>query len=113
MKYLLSILFFSTIGNLFAQKLIKTDEETINSLEQNLSYLASDRLEGRLMGSRGEKLAYDFLIDNFQSLGLTPKGSDDGFLQAFTLSKLSYNNVSFSSLSNCVNLSIKSIVLGP
>jgi len=96
MKYLLSILLFSLFGNLFAQKLIKTDEETINSLEQNLSYLASDRLEGRLMGSRGEKMAYEFLIDNFQSLGLAPKGTDGGFLQAFTLNKLSYNNVSFS-----------------
>lgn len=96
MKYLLFILLFSAFGNLFAQNLIKTDEETINSLEQNLSYLASDRLEGRLMGSRGEKLAYEFLIDNFQSLGLTPKGSDGGFLQSFTLSKLSYNDVSFS-----------------
>lgn len=95
MKYLLSILLLSTIGNSFAQKLIKTDEETINSLEQNLSYLASDRLEGRLMGSRGEKLAYEFLIDNFQSLGLSPKGNDGGYLQAFTLSKLSFNNVNF------------------
>jgi hypothetical protein len=95
MKYLLSILLLSTIGNSFAQKLIKTDEETINSLEQNLSYLASDRLEGRLMGSRGEKLAYEFLIDNFQSLGLSPKGNDGGYLQAFTLNKLSFNNVNF------------------
>lgn len=95
MKYLLSILLLSSFGNLFAQKLIKTDEETINSLEQNLSYLASDRLEGRLMGSRGEKLAYEFLIDNFQSLGLTPKGNDGGYLQPFTLNKLSFNNVSF------------------
>lgn len=109
MKYLLSILLFSAFGNLLAQKLIKTDEETINSLEQNLSYLASDRLEGRLMGSRGEKLAYEFLIDNFQSLGLTPKGTDGSFLQAFTLNKLSYNNVSFSMKRKSFELNLTAI----
>lgn len=96
MKYLVSILLFSAFGNVFAQKMTKSDEDIINSLEQNLSYLASDRLAGRLMGSHGEKLAYEFLIDNFQSLGLTGKGTDGSFLQAFTLNKLSFNNVSFT-----------------
>ncbi|MFY7734318.1 MAG: M20/M25/M40 family metallo-hydrolase [Bacteroidia bacterium] len=96
MKYFVSILLFSIFGNVFAQKIIKSDEDIINSLEQNLSYLASDRLAGRLMGSHGEKLAYEFLIDNFQSLGLIGKGTDGSFLQAFTLNKLSFNNVSFT-----------------
>jgi hypothetical protein len=96
MKYLVLILLFSLFGNVFAQKIIKSDEDIINSLEQNLSYLASDRLAGRLMGSHGEKLAYEFLIDNFQSLGLIGKGNDGSFLQTFTLNKLSFNNVTFA-----------------
>lgn len=96
MKYLLSILLFSCSGQLFSQKLIKTDEEIINSLEQNLSYLASDRLEGRLMGSRGEKMAYEFILDNFQSLGLSPKGNNGSYLQEFALNKLSFNKVNFT-----------------
>jgi hypothetical protein len=96
MKSRIFILVFSFLHfSIFAQQLIKSDEETISSVEQNLSYLASERLEGRLMGSRGEKLAYEFLIDNFQSLGLTPKGNDGGFLQEFELKKLSYNNAEF------------------
>jgi len=109
MKYLVSILLFSVFGNAFAQKILKSDEDIINSLEQNLSYLASDRLAGRLMGSHGEKLAYEFLIDNFQSLGLIGKGNNESFLQPFTLNKLSFNNVSFAMSKKSFELNLTGI----
>lgn len=51
-------------------------------LKQWVEYLASDALEGRLTGSQGEKLAFDFLSDKFQQWSLTP-ASEGKFTQAF------------------------------
>ncbi len=80
---------------LSAQTLPKPDEEILRSLEHNLSYLADDHLEGRLVGSRGEKLAYEFIIENFQSLNILPKG-EQGYLQAFTIHKVAVKQSYFS-----------------
>lgn len=76
-----------------AQTLPKPEAEILRSLEHNLSYLADDHLEGRLVGSRGEKLAYDFIMENFQSLNLLPKG-ENGFLQPFRISRIACNKAS-------------------
>ncbi|MFY8190951.1 MAG: hypothetical protein ACOVK9_08290, partial [Bacteroidia bacterium] len=81
-----TLLFFG-FGSTQAQTLPKPDADILQSLEHNLSYLADDHLEGRLMGSRGEKLAYEFIIENFQSLNILPKG-EQGYLQGFTLNKI-------------------------
>ncbi len=78
---------------LVAQKLPKPEEEILQSLEHNLAYLSDDHLEGRLIGSRGEKLAYDFIVENFQSLNLLPKG-EIGFIQSFQLKKIACKNAS-------------------
>jgi|694.fasta_scaffold98774_2 hypothetical protein len=83
---LLALLFIG-FGSNQAQTLPKTEADILQSLEHNLSYLADDHLEGRLMGSRGEKLAYEFIIENFQSLNISPKG-EQGYLQSFNLNKI-------------------------
>ncbi len=48
-----------------------------NALKDNLSIIASDAMEGRFTGSRGQKMAAAFIADHFERLGLTPinKGS--------------------------------------
>ncbi len=74
-------------GSSHAQNLPKAETDVLKSLEHNISYLADDHLEGRLMGSRGEKIAYEFIVENFQSLNILPKG-DDGYLQRFYLQKI-------------------------
>lgn len=82
-------------STLYGQALPKSDEDIMQSLEHNVSYLADDHLEGRLIGSRGEKLAYDFLSENFQSLNLLPKG-EQGFIQTFSIKKVSIKQASLS-----------------
>lgn len=54
------------------------------SLKENLSIIASDAMEGRLTGSRGQKMAAAFIADHFESLGLEAvnKGS---YYQPFSL----------------------------
>jgi Tol biopolymer transport system component len=50
------------------------DEEYSNpkNLKKHISYLASDALKGRLTGSKEEKVAANYLIKEFKSLGLKP-----------------------------------------
>ncbi|MCF8426874.1 MAG: M28 family peptidase [Bacteroidia bacterium] len=87
----LALLISPLAGKLSAQTLPKSEKDILISLEHNLGYLADDHMEGRLIGSRGEKIAYDFIIENFQSLNILPKG-ENGFVQSFKLKKVSCKN---------------------
>jgi hypothetical protein len=59
--------------------------QTFNDAEirAHIEYLASDKLEGREPGTKGERLAYTYIERAFKSYGLKPMGSK-GFLQAFS-----------------------------
>lgn len=52
----------------------KTDKKLMRQFQQDVGYLASDALEGRATGSRGETLAADFLIKRYQQLGIPAFG---------------------------------------
>ena len=70
-----------------AQKLKKRDKIIIDSLQSEIGFLASDRLEGRRTGTPGEKLAYEYLSDQFKKIGLVPKGDNNSFVQAFEINE--------------------------
>ncbi len=55
-------------------------------LKKHISTLASDEFGGREPGTKGEELARNYIIKEFKSIGLTPKGSKE-YLQAFTFTK--------------------------
>ena len=61
-----------------------TDTETSlsNNFKKHIEYLASDELEGREAGSEGEKKAASYVASNFESFGLSPKGTE-GYYQEF------------------------------
>ena len=65
-------------------KLSKADQAMITNLQSHISYLASDKLEGRRAGTNGEKLAGEYISQKFKEIGLQPKGSD-GFFQSFEI----------------------------
>jgi len=52
------------------------------SLKNDVTFLASDELEGREIGTTGEKKAAAYIVDRFQAIGLSPAGTD-GFYQRF------------------------------
>ena len=52
-------------------------------IQEDVTYLASDELEGRQTGTSGEKKAAKYIQNRFKELGLAPKGTQ-GFLQPFT-----------------------------
>lgn len=49
----------------------------------DIVYLASDYLEGRETGSTGEKLAAEYIVHRFSEIGLSPKGENGSWYQAF------------------------------
>jgi len=54
---------------------------TANSLRADVSFLASDSLEGRDTPSRGLDIAGEYIASQFRRLGLEPAG-DDGYFQS-------------------------------
>ncbi len=86
MKYCF-LLFALTVQICFAQKLKKADKATLTNLQTNISYLASDKLEGRRTGTAGEKLAYEFISGEFAKTGLAPKGDNGTFIQEFEVNE--------------------------
>ncbi len=66
---------------LFAQSLhISTDR-----LRAHVQYLASDELEGRGVGTRGEKLTTNYLASQLQAAGVKPAGDAGSYVQTVPL----------------------------
>src|SRR5580704_13290994 len=66
-----------------------------NSLRGNLSFLASDLLEGRATPSRGLDLAAEYVAAQFRHAGLEPVG-DDGYFQTATVTVREPNREGFA-----------------
>lgn len=77
MKILFTTLLLVTITLSFAQNFSPAEIQT------HIEYLASDELAGREPGTKGEKLAYTYIENEFKKYGLKPMGSK-GYLQPFT-----------------------------
>ncbi|QOD59635.1 M28 family peptidase [Polaribacter haliotis] len=54
-----------------------------NRIKEDVTFLASDDLEGRQTGTEGEKKAANYIAERFKELGLQAKGTQE-YLQAFT-----------------------------
>ena len=70
-----------------AQKLKKKDKVVFTNLQKHISFLADDKLEGRRTGTNGEKLAYEYISSEFSKAGLTAKGENNTYLQAFEVNE--------------------------
>ena len=75
--------FLFTVQFATAQKLKKADKIIIADLQTHINYLTNDKLEGRRTGTNGDKLAYEYISNEFQKIGLLPKGDNNTFLQLF------------------------------
>lgn len=56
----------------------------VSDLTRHVGYLAHEGLEGREAGSRGGRLAADYLASEMRRIGLAPAGDAGGYIQAFT-----------------------------
>ncbi|MEP3210903.1 MAG: M28 family peptidase [Maribacter sp.] len=62
----------------------KTEKQKIVSLEEDVSFLASDSLGGRETGTAEERIAAAYIQERMQGLGLLPKGNAGTYYQTFT-----------------------------
>lgn len=69
-----------------------SDEEQMLA---DITFLASDKLEGRTFGSAGEKKAGDYIAKRFSQLGLVPKGEAGTWFQSLTVKNPSPHGVEF------------------
>ena len=99
----LSILFLLFSIGTFAQvvpsevlKLTETIDTT--KIKAHVAYLASDALLGRKPGKPGYKMAVDYVIKEYKSMGILPAGENGGYTQKVVLrnSKLVKEKTSLS-----------------
>ena len=64
-----------------------SDKTILANLQLHISYLADDKLEGRLTGSPGEKLAYEYISNQFKTVGLLARGDNGSYIQAFEVNE--------------------------
>ena len=77
MKKIILLLLVIQAQVLLAQRINK------DAVRQHITYLASDKLEGRSPGEKGGNLAAKYIADYFKKLKLKPAGSN-GYFQPFT-----------------------------
>ena len=58
-------------------------DEIKGSIQQHVEFLADDALEGRMTGSKGSKLAADYIAEHFSRLNLQPADEENGYFQTF------------------------------
>ncbi|WP_369999248.1 M28 family peptidase [Winogradskyella sp.] len=75
------IMFLFLLVSVFACR--KEHKVAENKIKEDVTYLASDELEGRQTGTEGEKKAAQYLINRYKEIGLEPKGTE-GYLQPFS-----------------------------
>ena len=79
--FLWLVLLISTVSS--AQKIKKADKLVLTGIKTHIEYLSDDKLEGRRTGTAGEKLAYDYISNQFEQNGLMAKGDNGTYIQEF------------------------------
>ena len=79
------------LGGLPAAEQAALDRISAASLKTNLSYLASDELEGRGTPSRGLDLAADYIAAQFQREGLDPAAPGNSYFQVAAFDQVQPN----------------------
>ncbi len=68
-KRLIFILAFSSVVAVNAQK---NEPQVVQNLKTDISYLSSEQLQGRLAGSPQDKMAAEYIAEEFKKAGLKP-----------------------------------------
>lgn len=83
----------------------KANAELVTSLKSHVQYLADDKLEGRRTGTKGEELAMQYIVNQYQQMGLAPAGTN-GYIQEFTIDEGKQVNPSTQLLVDGKNLEL-------
>lgn len=69
-----------------SKKINKDEVQLLDNLKAHIQYLSDDKLEGRRTGTAGEKLAMEYISNQFSNNGLLPKGTSN-YYQAFEVNE--------------------------
>lgn len=78
-----AILLMLLIGNAGCKKADRK-EEMIAQARRDVRVLAADSLEGREVGTEGEKMAAEYIKNRFEEIGLLPMGDSGTYYQDFS-----------------------------
>jgi|SRR5690554_3182044 len=95
----LNIFFLLTLAGCSSSKIDRRDPDSlisVNNIKANLSFLASDELEGREAATRSEKIAALFIASELKKYGVKPLYSD--YLQAYELASTKTDSFSIVQL---------------
>src|SRR5262249_13696895 len=84
-RLLLPFAVLFVVAGLTAQQADSPAEISADRIKAAVEYLASDRLEGRGPGTRGEELTTEYLAAEFKKAGLKPIGERGGYFQGVPL----------------------------
>jgi len=71
------------LSNAQSLAVFDSTDVVLKQFKQHIVYLADDKLKGRATGSKGEKLAYEYIIKAFNEIGLDKIEDDTDFLLPF------------------------------
>lgn len=77
-----------------AQQYPYSPSATTARLKKHVLFLADDKLEGRLVGSEGERKASIYISNYFKKNRIKPIGRQADYLQSFTFKRLTYTSTS-------------------
>ncbi|WP_066496558.1 M28 family metallopeptidase [Abyssisolibacter fermentans] len=72
---------------------INTDQFDGDNAYNHIKELSLDKYEGRMTGSEGNKLAAEYIANEFEKYGLKPGGADNTYFQSFDIRVPKINNV--------------------
>lgn len=90
MKNLLHFLLlfpFATQAQVPASVLQSLERMDSMRLKAHVMYLADDRLQGRKPGTEGYRMAVDYVVEQYRTMGLKPAGENNTYLQTVPLRK--------------------------
>lgn len=89
----------------------KKEYQIENKIQEDVMFLADDKLEGRQTGTEGEKLAADYIAQRFEQIGLEPKGTE-AYYQTFTFKPKTdpHSEVSYTTMADDGTISGKNIL---
>jgi hypothetical protein len=67
-----------------------------DEIKAQITYLADDKLKGRMPGTPGYQMAVDYVVSQLKALGVKPAGESGGWLQTVRLRKAITTDATFS-----------------
>ncbi|HEY4322353.1 MAG TPA: M28 family peptidase [Mucilaginibacter sp.] len=93
----ISLISLSVTGIAQQIKLSKEVENALNGVDTaqikaDITYLADDKLKGRLPGTEGYQMAVDYVVSQLKALGVKPAGENNTWLQEVRLRRAFVHN---------------------